>query len=337
MSTTPQSFPSAPPAPSSPPRSFLLTWLFSLFLGGLGVDRFYLGKIGTGILKLVTFGGLGVWALVDLILVLAGATRDKQGRPLEGYAKMRTIAWIVTAVVLVLGAVIGGVTGGSAANRAAEQLPPAPSVEAVAPSPSAEAVEPTPTAEPTPEAGVAEWANERWGAFEATTQSGAGDTLITLPEGATGGIVTATHNGSANFALSILDASNAPTGELLVNTIGGYSGTTAWGINAFAEGEHLQVTADGEWTITISPMGTAPALASSGTGDAVFLYDGGAAALAATHDGSLNFVVIEETDAMFSIGLLINEIGTYSGTVPLSAGPSVLTVTADGNWTLTLG
>src|SRR5690606_29424487 len=59
--------PPAPPAPqpASGQRSFLLTWLFALFLGVLGVDRFYLGKVGTGILKLVTFGGLGVWVFVD--------------------------------------------------------------------------------------------------------------------------------------------------------------------------------------------------------------------------------------------------------------------------------
>lgn len=92
-------------------RTFLATWLFALLLGYWGVDRFYLGKIGTGILKLITLGGLGVWVLVDLLLVLTGAQRDKQGRPLEGHAEHSRMAWIVTAGVVALGIVSGIISG----------------------------------------------------------------------------------------------------------------------------------------------------------------------------------------------------------------------------------
>lgn len=84
-------------------KEFLATWLLSLFLGGLGIDRFYLGKIGTGILKLVTVGGFGVWALIDLILVLTGSTRDKQGLRLANYDQYKKVAWIVTIILVVLG------------------------------------------------------------------------------------------------------------------------------------------------------------------------------------------------------------------------------------------
>ena len=99
-------------------KSFLVTWLLSLLLGVLGVDRFYLGKVGTGIAKLITFGGLGIWALVDLILVLANKTRDKQGLPLEGYDKHKKMALIVTGVVILLSIVINSARAGSAPTSA---------------------------------------------------------------------------------------------------------------------------------------------------------------------------------------------------------------------------
>ncbi|MBA7716628.1 hypothetical protein ES703_125702 [subsurface metagenome] len=50
-------------------KKWLIALLLSIFLGGLGIDRFYMGYIGTGILKLVTSGGFGIWWLIDLILI----------------------------------------------------------------------------------------------------------------------------------------------------------------------------------------------------------------------------------------------------------------------------
>lgn len=64
-------------------KGFVATLLLCLFLGGLGVHRFYVGKIGTGILMLLTLGGLGIWALIDIIMIAVGSFKDKNGLPIK--------------------------------------------------------------------------------------------------------------------------------------------------------------------------------------------------------------------------------------------------------------
>lgn len=143
-------YPAAPGYGQAPlsNKTFLVTWLLALLLGGLGADRFYLGKVGTGILKLVTLGGLGIWALVDLILVLTNKTRDKQGLPLEGYDKHKKIALIVTGVLILLSIVVNSARAGSAPTSAS-------SVTSTKNSASAAAAAPVETATQDPSAAKA--------------------------------------------------------------------------------------------------------------------------------------------------------------------------------------
>lgn len=65
------------------PKSFIATLLFCFFLGGLSIHRFYVGKIGTAILQIITAGGLGVWLLIDFIMIICQAFKDKEGRPIK--------------------------------------------------------------------------------------------------------------------------------------------------------------------------------------------------------------------------------------------------------------
>ena len=67
------------------PRSRLAALLLCWFLGIFGAHRFYVGKVGTGVLQLFTLGGLGIWTFVDFIMIIVGAFRDKEGR--------RVIVW----------------------------------------------------------------------------------------------------------------------------------------------------------------------------------------------------------------------------------------------------
>ena len=60
-------------------RDWVAALVLSIILGTLGVDRFYLGKVGTGILKLITFGGLGIWYLIDIVLIAVKKLDDKEG------------------------------------------------------------------------------------------------------------------------------------------------------------------------------------------------------------------------------------------------------------------
>ena len=60
-------------------NTWLVTLLLCFFLGFLGIHRFYVGKSGTGFLQIITIGGLGIWVLVDLIMIVMGKFTDKEG------------------------------------------------------------------------------------------------------------------------------------------------------------------------------------------------------------------------------------------------------------------
>lgn len=66
-------------------KSRLASLLLCLFLGALGVHRFYVGKVGTGVVQILTLGGFGIWTLIDFIMIIAGAFSDKKGLPIKNW------------------------------------------------------------------------------------------------------------------------------------------------------------------------------------------------------------------------------------------------------------
>ena len=57
--------------------------LLCFFLGSFGAHRFYVGKVGTAILMILTIGGFGIWTLIDFIMLLTGSFTDKDGNALD--------------------------------------------------------------------------------------------------------------------------------------------------------------------------------------------------------------------------------------------------------------
>jgi TM2 domain-containing membrane protein YozV len=94
-------------------RHFLILFFFSFMWGTFGVDRMYMGLYGSGILKLLTFGGLGLWTLTDMIVIMTGTLKDREGRvalQFNEYKKFasRTILWfsIILAVVILVNGIL---------------------------------------------------------------------------------------------------------------------------------------------------------------------------------------------------------------------------------------
>jgi TM2 domain-containing membrane protein YozV len=80
--------------------NFYPTFFLALFLGPFGAHRFYTGKIISGILQLVTFGGCGVWWLVDLLIVLLGKFKDKNNTAIRNVNPVLT--WLIAGIPLAL-------------------------------------------------------------------------------------------------------------------------------------------------------------------------------------------------------------------------------------------
>lgn len=74
---------SAPADLNKSSKDWLVCLLLCFFVGYLGIHRFYVGKTGSGVAQLLTCGGCGIWALVDLIMILLGKFTDEDGKVIK--------------------------------------------------------------------------------------------------------------------------------------------------------------------------------------------------------------------------------------------------------------
>lgn len=171
------------------------------------------------------------------------------------------------------------------------------------------------------------------GTFDESTVTGVGDSVVDIPCSGTPCAIELHHDGGSNFAVWCVDSSGNNL-DLMVNTIGQYSGI----VTDFSDSDDaamLSITADGNWSITFRPLKNIQQM-TNGTqmqGDnVVYLDEQSLTKLNITNQGSSNFVV--KGIGMDRSDLLVNEIGSYTGTVIWNEPQSILIVQSDGTWSM---
>ncbi|NRQ33342.1 hypothetical protein HII36_16015 [Nonomuraea sp. NN258] len=170
------------------------------------------------------------------------------------------------------------------------------------------------------------------------TYRGQGDEVLRISSTSSPGLLQLSHDGESNFIVTSIDSAGKQ-GELLVNEIGRYRGTVLYNGDSRKAVAGLQIKADGAWTAVFKPLTKARCWCSAtvrGTGDQVLKLSAtrGLRTVRATHAGESNFIVQSYTRPGSWGDLLFNEIGAYQGKAVLPAGTRLVSVKADGAWTL---
>lgn len=179
------------------------------------------------------------------------------------------------------------------------------------------------------EAAAAAMANQQF--------SGTGTDIVTFSDfGENLALATISHQGRRNFSVWSVDEQGGNL-DLLVNTIGNYSGTVP--LNFTDDPAALKIEADGTWSVTTTSIDTAPRWDGNGVfngnGDVVLITAGAAEGLTPvtiTNAGDSNFSIWAWGDS--DRDLLVNEIGAYNGTTLLPAWALLLVVGSDGEWSI---
>jgi hypothetical protein len=172
-----------------------------------------------------------------------------------------------------------------------------------------------------------------------STFNGSGDSVLDISSVGTDVMIAeVSHTGSSNFSIVFRDSGLGYQG-LKVNTIGSYSGIIP--INFENEvNSNLEISADGNWEIIIKQIASSTNFdgnSISGTGDTVLeAYElKSVDSLTITHSGSSNFSIVQYRCNGSYNGLLVNIIGSYSGSNITDSGTCFLEINADGSWSIT--
>lgn len=177
--------------------------------------------------------------------------------------------------------------------------------------------------------------------FAPFTITGTGNAVIPLSvPGDVGAVVDLSHNGEANFIVWSLSATNGMI-DLLVNEIGPYAGRRSLNMNQFPFVEEtvrgLDITSDGDWSVTVRPLSHARAVGTSldGHGDDFVRFTAASpTTMTSTHSGTSNFIIWANSSSGELLDLIVNWIGPYNATDLIPEGAAYLDITADGDWTL---
>jgi TM2 domain-containing membrane protein YozV len=94
-----------PMGPIRSPKNINTLILLIFIFGGLGIHRFYVGKVKTGLLMLFILGGLGIWTAIDFCIATSGQFKDSNGHYIKGNCLRATIWIILTIIVCIIGAI----------------------------------------------------------------------------------------------------------------------------------------------------------------------------------------------------------------------------------------
>lgn len=292
-------------------KKWLTAFILSLFLGVFGIDRFYLGKAGTGLLKLLTLGGFGLWALIDFILIASKSMRGVEWVN-EGKNDKRT-AWIIFAIAIALGIIVNAANKPSDNQNSTGTITQETNTASIAIDQEEQS--------PAPEFA------------EPKTYEGNGDDIIDIGSLTDPRIVTFECSACSGNTSAKTNGAES----LLVNEIGPYKGRHLINLQEGSLTTEVTITADAPWKLTITDLNEAKQLSSasaSGSGDEVIYVSGSTTKATITNEGESNFAVHVYPESGGFSDLPVNTIGSYRGTVPLDA-PAYVQITSNGTWSLT--